>query len=132
MSMIHVSQAASQEIKRLQMKQSGIKPVLHLDLQQGSCADWIYSLTFIEQPNSEDVTLEVDALTLALPSRCLPLIKGLIIDYGEDLMGGGFRFTNPNATYTCGCGTAFSIAASTHSPTNQTPRDCLEQVPIDA
>lgn len=127
MSMIQVSQAASQEIKRLQRKESGIKPVLHLGLQQGSCADWTYILTFIEQPNSEDVTLEVDGLTLALPSQCLPLIKGLMIDYGEDLMGGGFRFNNPNATYTCGCGTAFSIVASGHASANQTPVDCLQQ-----
>jgi iron-sulfur cluster assembly accessory protein len=34
----------------------------------------------------------------------------LQIDYSEDLMGGGFRFQNPNATANCGCGNSFAIS----------------------
>jgi iron-sulfur cluster assembly protein len=38
-------------------------------------------------------------------------IQNLTIDYSEDLMGGGFRFNNPQATVTCGCGNSFSVTA---------------------
>jgi iron-sulfur cluster assembly protein len=31
-----------------------------------------------------------------------------MLDYSEALIGGGFKFTNPNAAQTCGCGTSFS------------------------
>jgi iron-sulfur cluster assembly protein len=32
----------------------------------------------------------------------------MVIDYESGLHGGGFKFSNPNATATCGCGTSFS------------------------
>jgi Fe-S cluster assembly iron-binding protein IscA len=31
-----------------------------------------------------------------------------VIDFVAGIYGGGFKFTNPNATGTCGCGTSFS------------------------
>ncbi|AFZ00555.1 HesB/IscA family protein [Calothrix sp. PCC 6303] len=43
------------------------------------------------------------------PETC-KYIHDLTIDYSEDLMGGGFRFNNPQATATCGCGNSFSIS----------------------
>lgn len=39
-------------------------------------------------------------------------IQNLTIDYSEDLMGGGFRFNNPQATVTCGCGNSFSVTTA--------------------
>ncbi|WP_143438253.1 iron-sulfur cluster assembly accessory protein, partial [Hydrocoleum sp. CS-953] len=36
-------------------------------------------------------------------------LNGLTLDYSEDLMGGGFRFNNPNAKVVCGCGNSFSV-----------------------
>jgi iron-sulfur cluster assembly accessory protein len=35
-------------------------------------------------------------------------LSGTVIDFVTGLHGGGFKFTNPNATATCGCGTSFS------------------------
>ena len=37
-----------------------------------------------------------------------PFLQGMVIDYESGLYGGGFKFSNPNATATCGCGTSFS------------------------
>ncbi|MCL4146387.1 UNVERIFIED_CONTAM: hypothetical protein GTU68_020987 [Idotea baltica] len=35
-------------------------------------------------------------------------LKGVEIDYVSGLQGQGFKFNNPNATRTCGCGHSFS------------------------
>jgi len=40
----------------------------------------------------------------------MTFIQGLTIDFSEDLLGGGFRFKNPNAVASCGCGTSFATA----------------------
>jgi iron-sulfur cluster assembly protein len=39
----------------------------------------------------------------------VPYIKGTTIDFSSSLMDGGFKFINPNATSSCGCGTSFGI-----------------------
>jgi iron-sulfur cluster assembly accessory protein len=35
-------------------------------------------------------------------------LKGTVIDYVKSLNGAGFKFNNPNAVRTCGCGHSFS------------------------
>jgi iron-sulfur cluster assembly protein len=35
-------------------------------------------------------------------------LEGTVIDYVTSLMGVGFKFINPNAQKTCGCGSSFS------------------------
>ncbi|MEZ0370651.1 MAG: HesB/IscA family protein, partial [Candidatus Sericytochromatia bacterium] len=36
-------------------------------------------------------------------------LKGMTVDFSDDLNSRGFRFINPNATNTCGCGESFSV-----------------------
>ncbi len=38
----------------------------------------------------------------------LPYIAGTTLDYVEGLHGAGFKFNNPRASRTCGCGSSFS------------------------
>ncbi|RKY23701.1 MAG: iron-sulfur cluster assembly accessory protein, partial [Planctomycetota bacterium] len=33
---------------------------------------------------------------------------GTEVDYEDDLIQGGFKFNNPNASKSCGCGASFS------------------------
>lgn len=34
-------------------------------------------------------------------------LEGFEIDYSDDLVKSGFRFKNPNASGSCGCGSSF-------------------------
>jgi len=36
-------------------------------------------------------------------------LDGTVIDYVEGLYGAGFKFNNPVAKSTCGCGSSFSV-----------------------
>ena len=36
-------------------------------------------------------------------------INGTEVDYLDDLLNGGFRFSNPNVSRSCGCGTSFAV-----------------------
>jgi len=56
-----------------------------------------------------DRLYEVNGLEVVIDADSLPFLEGLTLDYSEDLMGGGFRFHNPNAAQTCGCGNSFSL-----------------------
>ncbi len=39
--------------------------------------------------------------------KSLMFVFGMTLDYSDDLIGGGFKFNNPNAASTCGCGQSF-------------------------
>lgn len=127
--MIHIRPAAAQEIKRLLARQVTSSthqlPQACLTLEPGGCAEWTYRLTAgTTRPDANITTINCDGINLAVPAGDLDLLHDLTIDYAEDLMGGGFRFVNPLAQRTCGCGNAFSLNAN--APVSQ---DCTGGLP---
>ena len=64
---------------------------------------------FDTQQDSNDRVYDYGQVKVVVDSLQLNYLNGLILDYSEDLMGGGFRFNNPNAKVACGCGNSFSV-----------------------
>lgn len=69
----------------------------------------VYSLEFEETPRPEDRVYDCNGISVVVAQQQINYIDGLTLDYSEDMMGGGFRFHNPNAKQSCGCGNSFSI-----------------------
>lgn len=113
--MIKIRPAAAQELQRLLRRHTddAVEPraKAYLRLIPGGCADWTYCLNPNPSPRQPITMLDCDGICLAIPTDQLNLVKDLTIDYAEDLVGGGFRFTNPLAQRTCGCGNAFTLSA---------------------
>jgi iron-sulfur cluster assembly protein len=65
-------------------------------------------LDFAKEAESGDLVLEMGNLKVYVDAKSVPQLKGTTIDYVSSLYGGGFKFSNPNASGTCGCGTSFS------------------------
>ena len=118
--MVQIRPAAAQELKRLLHRHAAHAadsspqlPQVYLALEPGGCADWTYRLTADIVPQRSLATLTCGDISLAVPIDQVELVQDLTIDYAEDLMGGGFRFVNPLAQRTCGCGNAFALSADT-------------------
>lgn len=107
--MIRLSQSALGEVLRLKSKQSNPEAVLRLGVQLSGCAGLSYQLTFSSSLQSDDRVYEANGVQVVIDVQSLPYVAGLTVDYSEDLMGGNFRFHNPNATQTCGCGQSFAV-----------------------
>jgi iron-sulfur cluster assembly accessory protein len=109
-SCITLSQTAIDEIRRLRANYPAEEPVvLIIEAAQGGCMDWYYKLSFMAKSNVGDrPTTTHEDIEYTIPETSRLLLDGLHIDYSDDLMGGGFRFSNPNTDQTCGCGTSFS------------------------
>lgn len=109
--MIDLTPAAAQELQRIQAQdETGQKSaIVSLQLVSSPCGDYCYDLGFISQADPSDTLFERQGWAIAIPSAQVSLVQGLRLDYVEDLMGGGFRFHNPQANQTCGCGLAFSL-----------------------
>lgn len=108
--MINLSKAAAAEIKRLQLKQHAVETRVRLGVKPGGCAELYYTIDFDRQINPGDRLYECDDIRVIVDEQSLNAIRGLTLDYTEDLMGGGFRFYNPNALEACGCGNSFRLA----------------------
>ena len=85
-----------------------------LQVQPGGCSGWFYDMTFDEAASQGDQVYNCKGIAVVVDAQTLNYISGLTLDYSEDLMGGGFRFHNPNAIASCGCGNSFSTSADSH------------------
>ncbi len=110
-SMIHLSQAAINEIKRLQLKQQP-NSLLRITIKLGGCSGQFYDMSFDQTVKVNDHVFDVNEMQVVIDSHSYSYVQELGLDYSEDLMGGGFRFNNPQAIAICGCGNSFSIAQS--------------------
>ncbi|MBD2465321.1 iron-sulfur cluster assembly accessory protein [Oscillatoria sp. FACHB-1407] len=110
--MIHLSHAAIHELNRLKSRHPNANSV-RLAVKPGGCADLHYSLEFGESTTALEHAYQYEGIQLIVDPESLVHLKGITIDYSEDLMGGGFRFHNPNAAHSCDCGNSFVAAHAT-------------------
>lgn len=106
--MIDLSPAAVSEIGRLKSNQPNA--LFRLAVKQGGCFGWFYDMSFDETVKLGDRLFDLNGIQVVIDAESLDYINDLALDYSEDLMGGGFRFDNPQAIAICGCGNSFSIS----------------------
>jgi iron-sulfur cluster insertion protein len=85
----------------------GAERGLRIAVVGGGCSGFQYSLNFDSQKEGDLVT-ELEGINVLVDEVSLPYIAGTTLDYVEGLHNAGFRFDNPRATRTCGCGSSFS------------------------
>jgi len=105
---LKVSPAAVKEAKRLIAVQGTAGAVVRIGVQGGGCSGLSYNLTFDTKVSEFDEVIEADGVKFVVDAKSALFLKGTTLDYVTALMGGGFKFVNPNAKSTCGCGESFS------------------------
>jgi len=106
---VTLTPAAVKQVRFLIDKQNGTKRCLRIAVKGGGCSGLSYVMNLEEEPTSRDTVLEVDGLTVVIDPKSAQFISGLNLDYSiKNLLEGGWRFSNPNAQRSCGCGTSFT------------------------
>lgn len=105
---ILMSEAALAHVKALRDKQEG-DLCLRVGVRQGGCSGMSYMMDFEDPSNigEHDEVYDYDGFKVVCDRKSLLYLYGLMLDYSDALIGGGFQFTNPNANQTCGCGKSF-------------------------
>ena len=80
---------------------------LRISVVGGGCSGFQYALAF-DGKKDGDVVTEFDGVNVYVDEISLTYIAGTTLDYVEGLHNAGFRFDNPRASRTCGCGSSFS------------------------
>ncbi|MBD2343375.1 iron-sulfur cluster assembly accessory protein [Anabaena subtropica] len=107
---ILLSEAALRQVKSLQDKQ-GQDLCLRVGVRQGGCSGMSYMMDFEQesQITPQDEVFDYDGFKIVCDRKSILYLYGLMLDYSDAMIGGGFQFTNPNATQTCGCGKSFGV-----------------------
>lgn len=100
---------AAVEAVRNAIKQEGeAGDGLRVSVVGGGCSGYQYSLDFEKEGRMDDLTLSFEDVKIFIDSVSSGYLMGTVIDYVSGLNGTGFKFNNPNAKRTCGCGNSFS------------------------
>lgn len=106
---IQLTPTAVHQVRRMMEKHDlGEGYGLRIGVKAGGCAGREYLLELGEGPGEKDRVWNCEGLTVFCDPRSYLFINGLTIDFVETMLGGGFKFNNPNAISACGCGTSFT------------------------
>lgn len=81
---------------------------LRVYVQGGGCSGFQYGLDFDDKPRAGDFEMTFGGLTVYVDPISAMHLEGTQIDYVMGISGAGFKFNNPGAVSTCGCGSSFS------------------------
>ncbi|MFA5507098.1 MAG: iron-sulfur cluster assembly accessory protein [Vulcanimicrobiota bacterium] len=108
--MIKVTDSAKSEVKRMFSEHDLSDSVLRMGVRGGGCSGLSYTLGFDKEISEYDKVFEVeDGVKVVVDMKSFLYLKGTELDYTTDLIGGGFKFNNPNARKSCGCGSSFQV-----------------------
>jgi iron-sulfur cluster assembly protein len=105
---VTLSESAMKEVKRLMNVQGQTEGGLRLGVKGGGCSGLSYTINFDEKIGEYDSVYDVDGIKVIVDAKSAIYLQGTQLDFQKDLMGGAFKFVNPNADKTCGCGESFS------------------------
>jgi iron-sulfur cluster assembly accessory protein len=105
---VKLTPKAVEMVRKMHAKEGlGADRGMRIGVVGGGCSGFQYSLNFDTQKEGDRVT-DFGGVLVFVDEISLPYIAGTTLDYVEGLHGAGFRFDNPRASRTCGCGSSFS------------------------
>lgn len=107
--MIEITAAAARRVRGLQEEQAKPGHGLRVGVKGGGCSGLTYVMQLEPVPRPNDRVFEAEGIRLFVDPKSYIYLKGSILDYASSLMASGFKFRNPNAKRTCGCGESFAV-----------------------
>lgn len=107
MSLSVTPKAAQRISKALAQRGGGLG--LRLTVKTSGCSGYAYALEFVDQVEPQDLLFQSEGVQLVVDPNSLPLIDGTQLDWAREGLNEGFKFLNPNASNTCGCGESFTV-----------------------
>jgi iron-sulfur cluster assembly protein len=104
-----LTEKAANEVKRIMADQK-IEPetVLRVGVTGGGCSGFSYALGFDKKFDEKaDSKYEYHGVPVVVDKKSALYLDGTTIDFYDGLEARGFKFDNPNAVKSCGCGSSF-------------------------
>src|SRR5437667_5678799 len=104
-----VTDSAVRRIRVLRQKESKPAASLRLRIIAGGCSGMQYRMDLAEAARPTDIVVAEQDVQVFVDPKSLTYLQGTELEWEEELFGGQFKLTNPNAKHSCSCGLSFTI-----------------------
>lgn len=105
---IVITETAIKQVQQVLKSQDREGWGVRVGVKGGGCSGLSYVMDLEQGPTETDKVFDHDGFKIFCDPKSYFYLNGMVLDFSTELMGGGFKFTNPNATKTCGCGSSFA------------------------
>jgi iron-sulfur cluster assembly accessory protein len=103
---IKLTEEAASEAK--QYLEDAEEKYLRVGVKGGGCSGFEYSLMIdSEYDEQKDTLSHQHGVDVIVDKKSALYLDGTTLDYYSDISKRGFKFDNPNAVKSCGCGSSF-------------------------
>lgn len=106
--MITLTEKAANHIRRF-LEKRGKGQGVRIGVKTSGCSGMAYTLEFVDTPDENDQVFDNNGIKVFVDAKSLVYLDGTQLDYVKEGLQEGFKFENPNATATCGCGESFHV-----------------------
>ena len=106
--LVRVTLAAAPKLVQL-MDREGKGDFLRIRITGGGCNGLSYKMKFVEQGKAGDIGVMSEGIRLLVDTKTALYWRGTTLEFSDKLVGGGFKFSNPNAKASCSCGESFNL-----------------------
>lgn len=106
--LVRVTSDAAQKLVQL-MDREGSGDFLRIRITGGGCNGLSYKMKFVAQGKAGDIGVMSEGIGLLVDSKTSLYLRGTTLEFSDKLVGGGFKFSNPNAKASCSCGESFNL-----------------------
>lgn len=115
-SLIELSRAAANAVLDL-LEKKGLKDhALRIYVTGGGCSGLQYGMALENNVIDGDLIFNQHGVRVVVDEKSIEYLRGVSIDYVDELMGTGFKIHNPNAFASCGCGSSFRTEGDSGNP----------------
>ena len=82
---------------------------LRVAISGGGCNGLSYKMRFVGEAKPADILVRSEGVEVLVDPKSALYLRGTQLDYSDKMIGGGFKFSNPNAKASCSCGESFSL-----------------------
>lgn len=107
--LVRLTDPAGEKTRALVARDPSQGAYLRIAITGGGCNGLSYKMRFTPELKRGDIVVRTAGTAVLVDSKTALYLKGTVLDYSNRMIGGGFKFTNPNAKASCSCGESFSV-----------------------
>ncbi len=105
---ITLTERAAEEVKKIMADQKMEDTLLRIGVTGGGCSGFQYQLNFDKAHDEKaDSKYQIHGVDVVIDRKSELYLDGTTLDFYDGLDQRGFKFDNPNAVKSCGCGSSF-------------------------
>ena len=106
--LVRLTEVAGMQAETLMLREEQGE-FLRIRITGGGCNGLSYKLKFVSSAKKGDILVESSGMSVLVDSKTALYLRGTTLDFSNNLVGGGFKFMNPNAKASCSCGESFNL-----------------------